>query len=313
MSSLTFAVPSKGRLKDKCIEYFGEAGFSLKSAAGARGYAGEIPEAPGIDLQFRSSSEIANLIIAGSVHLGVTGLDLLYEATADVERSAFLFMPLGFGHADLVVAAPGAWLDVETMADLDDVAAIMEARTGRRLRVATKYGRQTRAYFDQCGVGHYRTIESAGATEGLPAAGGAEVVVDITTTGATLEGNGLRILSDGLIRRSQAYLCASLRADWSAEALAELASLVRSLEAREVGRSRTILEFDPGFDPSGLDGAEFQVLEAGSLVCDSGDATRLAGRLTEMGAGPVRLAPRDFIYGFDSGQTEKFTAAIKGQ
>lgn len=214
MSGLSLAVPSKGRLKEQCESVFSKAGLAIEMTSGPRGYTGAIPAEPDVDLQFRSASEIASAIVSGDVHVGVTGADLLREIASDIDERAMMLAPLGFGRADIVVAVPDAWLDVETMSDLDDVAALHEARTGRRLRVATKYLRQTREYFDACGVGHYRIVESGGATEGLPAAGGAEVIVDITTTGATLAGNGLRILSDGIILRSEAWLTASLTADW---------------------------------------------------------------------------------------------------
>lgn len=231
MSDLMFAVPSKGRLKEQCEEYFSQAGLTISTVGGARGYAGEMPAMPDVDLQFRSASEIAMLLMSGGVHLGVTGADLVHEAASDIEQRVSMLVPLGFGRADIVVAVPNAWVDVDTMMDLDDVAAIHEARTGSRLRVATKYLRQTRSYFDSCGVGHYRIVQSTGATEGLPAAGDAEVVVDITTTGATLAGNGLKILSDGVILRSEAWLAASLTADWSEKGLAVLEAILRKLEA----------------------------------------------------------------------------------
>lgn len=117
------------------------------------------------------------------------------------------------------------------MADVDDVAARMEASTGRKIRVATKYVRSTRRFFTEEGVGHYRIVESAGATEGAPAAGVAELVVDITTTGATLESNGLKILQDGVILRSQAQLASSLDAEWSPAAVAALTRMVQGMEA----------------------------------------------------------------------------------
>ena len=129
-----------------------------------------------------------------------------------------LLRPLGFGRADLVVAAPKSWIDVDTMADVEEVAHDFLARTGRRLRVATKYLVQTRAFFARHGVVDYRIVEFGGATEGAPAAGAAELIVDITTTGATLAANGLKILSDGLILKSQAQLAASLKASWTARA-----------------------------------------------------------------------------------------------
>jgi ATP phosphoribosyltransferase len=231
MTTLKLAVPSKGRLKEQAEDFFAAAGFRIEALGGARGYFARIAGLPDVEVRLLSAGEIASGVIAGDVHVGVSGEDLLREQAGDLDRVAHLLAPLGFGRADLVVAAPKSWLDVETMADVDDVAARMETSTGRKLRVATKYVRSTRRFFTEEGVGHYRIVESAGATEGAPAAGVAELVVDITTTGATLESNGLKILRDGVILRSQAQLVASLDAEWSATTLGALAKLVGGIEA----------------------------------------------------------------------------------
>ena len=232
MSALTLAVPSKGRLKEQTEAFFRDAGYAIEPMGGARGYLARIPALPEIEVRLLSASEIASGVIAGDIHCGISGEDLLREQAGDLERVAHLLAPLGFGRADLVVAAPASWLDVETMADVDDVAARMEASTGRKLRVATKYVRSVRRFFTEEGVGHYRIVESAGATEGAPAAGVADLVVDITTTGATLKANGLKILSDGIILRSEAQLAASLDAEWSDSGLRALGALVQAFETR---------------------------------------------------------------------------------
>jgi len=198
---------------------------------------------PEIEVRLLSASEIASGVIAGDIHCGISGEDLLREQAGDLERVAHLLAPLGFGRADLVVAAPASWLDVETMADVDDVAARMEVSTGRKLRVATKYVRSTRRFFTEEGVGHYRIVESAGATEGAPAAGVADLVVDITTTGATLKANGLKILSDGVILRSQAQLVASMDAEWTDAGLGALGSLVSAFEIRAGLRTSRFEDF----------------------------------------------------------------------
>jgi len=231
MTSLILAVPSKGRLKEQAEEFFAKAGFRIEAIGGARGYFARIAGLPDVEVRLLSASEIASGVIAGDLHVGISGEDLLREQAGDLDRVVHLLVPLGFGRADLVVAAPKSWLDVETMADVDDVAARVEASTGRKIRVATKYVRSTRRFFTEEGVGHYRIVESAGATEGAPAAGVAELVVDITTTGATLESNGLKILQDGVILRSQAQLAASLDAEWSHEAIAALTTMVQGIAA----------------------------------------------------------------------------------
>ena len=243
MSALTLAVPSKGRLKEQTEEFFRDAGYAIAPLGGARGYLARIPALPEIEVRLLSASEIASGVIAGDIHCGISGEDLLREQAGDLERVAHLLAPLGFGRADLVVAAPASWLDVETMADVDDVAARMEVSTGRKLRVATKYVRSTRRFFTEEGVGHYRIVESAGATEGAPAAGVADLVVDITTTGATLKANGLKSLSDGVILRSQAQLVASMDAEWTDAGLGALGSLVSAFEIRAGLRTSRFEDF----------------------------------------------------------------------
>ncbi|WP_245487214.1 ATP phosphoribosyltransferase, partial [Mesorhizobium sp. M7A.F.Ca.US.006.04.2.1] len=163
-----------------------------------------------VEVVFLSASEISGEIGQGAVDLGITGEDLVRENLADWESRAEIVARLGFGHADVVVAVPDIWLDVDTMADLDDVAADFRQRHGRRLRIATKYWRLTQQFFSQKhGIQVYRIVESLGATEGAPAAGLADVIVDITTTGSTLRANHLKVLGDGLVLRSQACLVAS--------------------------------------------------------------------------------------------------------
>jgi ATP phosphoribosyltransferase len=179
---LILAVPSKGRLQEQAAEYFADAGLAMRKAAGARGYRATLDGMPEIDVMMLSASEIAAALQAGDVHLGVTGEDLVREEAPGQDSKIALMKPLGFGHADVVVAVPQAWIDVSTMADLDDVCAAFYQRHRRRLRVATKYVSLTRGYFSRAGIWDYRIVESAGATEGAPAAGAAEAIVDITTT-----------------------------------------------------------------------------------------------------------------------------------
>lgn len=224
--TLTLALPSKGRLREQALDLFARAGLSVEMPADERKYRARLSGPAGIELAFLSASEIATELGRGSIDLGVTGEDLLRETLADWERRAEIVVRLGFGRADVVVAVPDAWLDVDGMADLDDVAAEFRQRHGRRLAIATKYWRLTRQFFSQKhGIQLYRLVESLGATEGAPAAGLADVIVDITTTGSTLRANHLKVLSDGVILRSEACLVATRkqRAAADAEAIAALA------------------------------------------------------------------------------------------
>ncbi|RWD66892.1 MAG: ATP phosphoribosyltransferase [Mesorhizobium sp.] len=207
---ITLAIPSKGRLKEQSLEVLARAGLAVNLPEDDRKYRARIDGLDNVEVAFLSASEIAGEIGQGAVDLGITGEDLLRENLADWEASAEIVARLGFGHADVVVAVPDIWLDVDTMTDLDDVAADFRQRHGRRLRIATKYWRLTQQFFSlKHGIQVYRIVESLGATEGAPAAGLADVIVDITTTGSTLRANHLKVLGDGVILKSQACLVAS--------------------------------------------------------------------------------------------------------
>jgi ATP phosphoribosyltransferase len=229
--TITLAIPSKGRLKDQSLEILARAGLAVSLPGDIRKYRARIEGRTDIEIAFLSASEIAGEIGQGSVDLGITGEDLLRENVADWEQKAAIEARLGFGPADVVVAVPESWLDVETMADLDDVAAEFRQRHGRRLRIATKYWRLTQQFFSgKHGIQVYRIVESLGATEGAPAAGSADVIVDITTTGSTLRANHLKVLTDGVILRSQACLVRSLKQRSAADAAlaAEISSAISS-------------------------------------------------------------------------------------
>src|SRR5438132_3788949 len=210
------AVPAKGRLQANAEAFFARAGLELVKPRGARDYRGTIAELPGIEVAYLSADEIVDLLAPGAVHLGITGEDVVREKIPDAERRVVLVDGLGFGHANLAVAVPQAWIDVHSMADLDDVATAFRIKHERKMRVATKYINLTRNFFAVHGIADYRIVESAGATEAAPAAGTAELIVDITTTGATLAANGLKVIEDGVILRSQANLVAARAASWGA-------------------------------------------------------------------------------------------------
>jgi ATP phosphoribosyltransferase len=211
---LIFAVPSKGRLMDDTVAVLARAGLTLHKSGHPRGYRGVVDEMPGVVIAYISASEIAGHLKAGTVHYGVTGEDLVHEEIPDANTRIEVLAKLGFGHADVVVAVPDFWIDVRTMGDLDRVALPFRRAHGRSLRVATKYKYLTRQSFAAHGLSDYRIVESLGATEGTPAARTADLIVDITSTGETLRANGLRILEDGVILKSQANLFSSNVAPW---------------------------------------------------------------------------------------------------
>jgi ATP phosphoribosyltransferase len=228
-TKLAIAVPSKGRLKDQAADLFAHSGLALRTKGHERGYRGTLQGLDGVEVLYTSAAEIVHELKSGRVQLGVTGEDLIRETLADVDGTVEFLAPLGFGRADVVVAVPDCWIDVSRMADLEDVAAQFAAEHGRRLRVATKYMNLTRRFFAAQGVAGYRIVESVGATEATPAAGTAELIVDITTTGTTLRANHLKVLEDGLILKSQAHLFASRAAKRDAGAAKLRATIVERL------------------------------------------------------------------------------------
>ncbi len=218
--TITIGLPSKGRMKDDASAIFERAGMKIVAVGNDRSYRGRVEGWDDVEIAFLSASEISREIGNGSVDFGVTGEDLIREGLADADSRMEIAARLGFGKADVVVAVPDIWLDVETMADLGDVAAEFRARHGRRLAIATKYWRLTQQHFSsQHGIQLYRIVESLGATEGAPAAGQADIIVDITSTGSTLKANHLKVLSDGVILRSEACLVRARKAEHAANPL----------------------------------------------------------------------------------------------
>lgn len=310
---LIFAIPSKGRLKEQVESWLQDCGLGLDMSGGERGYRARLRGVDGVQVRLLSASDIASALVAGEAHLGITGEDLLREQGAGAAASALLLRALGFGRADLVVAAPRSWLDVSTLADLEEVAHERLVRTGRRLRVATKYLVQTREFFARHGVTDYRIVESGGATEGAPAAGVADVVVDITTTGATLRANDLKILRDGVILRSQAQLTAALRARWTPEGLAAAESLVRIVEARAAAHASATLIWPGGDADPILPDLEAlgAVRRPNGLLAPVDLVARVAARLTAAGRGPVTASRPDFVFETACPPIERLRSALE--
>ena len=302
------AVPSKGRLQENAEAFFARAGLKLAKPRGAREYRGAIVGLPGVEVAYLSASDITTQLGLGAVHFGVTGEDQIRETIADVDARVVLIDRLGFGEANVVVAVPQAWIDVRTMADLDDVATAFRVTHDRKMRVATKYVNLTRNYFSANGIIDYRIVESLGATEGAPAAGTAEMIVDITTTGATLAANGLKVLDDGVMLRSEANLIAARGADWGAEQreiarliLDRIAAQSRARQFREV-RTRA-----PGINDKVLAEAKKQFGVAApfggptssgmiTLHCPPANVHALAGFLRDKGAESVTVADIDYVF-----------------
>ena len=204
--TLKLGVPSKGRLMEKTFEWFGARGIVLQRSGSDREYAGAVSGIENVSLILLSAGEIPRELAAGRIHLGVTGTDLVQEKLALWDQLVEPVEELEFGHADLIIAVPLAWRDVDTLDDLDAAAAAFRSTHGFRMRIATKYHRLVRDFLRFGGVADYALIDSQGATEGTVKNETAEAIADITSSGETLRANHLKILSDGLILQSQATL-----------------------------------------------------------------------------------------------------------
>ena len=319
---LIVAVPSKGRLQQNAEAFFARAGLELVKPRGARDYRGTVAGLGGIEIAYLSAAEITAQLGQGAVHLGVTGEDLVREMIPQSEERVVLITGLGFGFATVVVAVPQAWIDVRNMADLDDVATAFRLRNERKMRLATKYANLTRGFFAEHGVVDYRIVESSGATEGAPAAGTAEMIVDITTTGATLAANGLKVIEDGIILRSQANLVAARAATWDdaqretarllldriaaqkrAEAFREVRTRFAGLDAKLLGAAREKFGVASPFGGPTSSGML-------TLHCPPEYVHDLASFLRQHGAEAVSVAAIDYVYTSDNPLYAKLAAEL---
>lgn len=226
--TIRLGLPSKGRLMEKTFDWFGARGLSLARTGAEREYAAT-SEAKDVDVILISAADVPAELASGRIHLGVTGTDLIREDLVDWPKQVVELAPMGFGQADLVIAVPKAWIDVDTLDDLDAAAAAFRQMHGFRLRIATKYHRLTREFLREAGVADYQLVDSQGATEGAVKNRAAEAIADITSSGETLRANHLKVLSDGLIHQSQATLFLSRKAVWENAERSALEKLIGDL------------------------------------------------------------------------------------
>ena len=227
--TIKLGVPSKGRLMEKTFDWFGARGVTLSRTGSDREYAGAVAGVEGVELVLLSAGEIPRELAAGRIHLGVTGTELVREKLGQWEQQVQEKAELGFGHADVIIAVPGCWVDVDSLEDLDAAAAAFRRTHGFRLRIATKYHRLVREFLQDNGVADYQLVDSQGATEGTIKNLTAEGVADITSTGDTLRANHLKILSDALVLKSQATLFKSRKADMDDDERVVMGTLLAQL------------------------------------------------------------------------------------
>ena len=206
---ITIGLPSKGRLKDKSVVFFNDRDLRILQNYKERNYFANIENKPNIKVIYLHAKEIIQRLGDGTLDVGISGLDLLNESEKSLQDKIGIKQKLNFGSADLVVAVPNDWIDVQTIADLEEVAFDIRSKRNTRLRVATKYPNLTNNFLISKGVTQYKLIASLGATETYPFIGSSEIITDITSTGKTLQDNNLRVLKDGLILKSAAFLLVS--------------------------------------------------------------------------------------------------------
>lgn len=212
MSRLKLGLPSKGRLKDESIKFFSSKNLNIKNL-NSRNYFFSFEDNHNFNGIFLHAREIIERLNDGTLDLGISGLDLLMELPDEYQNNIKIHKKLSFGDADLVVAVPNDWLDVQNMADLEEVSFEFKDKYSRRMRVATKYPKLTEDFFLSKGVTEFKIVGSLGATETYPFTGSSELITDITSTGATLKENNLRIILDGEILKSSACLMVSKKCE----------------------------------------------------------------------------------------------------
>ena len=203
---ITIGLPSKGRLKESSIRFLDKNNLKIITNGGERNYFAEVENFPNIKIIYLHAKEIIQRIGDDTLDIGISGLDLLNESAANLRQKIEIKKKLNFGLANVVIAVPNDWIDVQTLADLEEVSFDFRDKKNTRLRVATKYPNLTNAFLVSKGITQYKIVPSLGATETYPFIGSSEIITDITSTGKTLKDNNLRILKDGLILKSQACI-----------------------------------------------------------------------------------------------------------
>jgi ATP phosphoribosyltransferase len=223
--NINIGIPSKGRLRKDVLNIFKKNKLKLISERGERDLFGSIKNKKNIKVVYLHAREIIQRLGDGSLDLGFSGFDLLKESEINIQNKISVTKKYNFGKATLVVAIPDEWIDVQTIADLEEIAFEFKDKKKKRLRVGTKYPNLTREFLFSKGVTQFKLVDSLGATETYPFTGSAEIITDITSTGETLRANNLRILKDGEILKSEACMIVS-KSSFKNEALKRLVKLL---------------------------------------------------------------------------------------
>ncbi len=329
---LRLAVPSKGRIKEMTFDFFESCGLPIQAGGDGRGYTGCLKGLPEVELLFFRPDEIPGQLEIGSAHLGVTGEDLYKEHTGSNPVSHMLIRNLGYGHARVVVAVPRAWIDVDSIEDIEEISIQMRHRHGRSLRVATGFTRLARKFFADKGIADYRIVQSLGATEGAPAAGTADIIVDITSTGTTLTQNHLKMISGGTLLSSQVCLFMSLEPAWKKAQREMLREITDRIEAHQRAKDMYVLrsrakrgtiklfsDFLKEFQLEQLEDfssvANDQETVEFTIYCPNERMYRVVDKLREKGCNDIIVNKTDYIFSAPNKAYERFRhlLAYKGE
>ena len=206
---INIALPAKGRLRKNSLEIFKKKKLKIYSERGDRDLFGYVKNHPEIKIIYLHAREAIESLSQGNIDIAISGYDLFKESEANIQRNIIINKRLNFGKADLVLAISDLWIDVQTLLDLDEVAYEFKKKKGRLIRISTKYPALTQTFLYSKGISQFQILRSLGSTEAAVQAGTAEVISDITSSGATLKANNLRILKDGLILKTEACLMSS--------------------------------------------------------------------------------------------------------
>ncbi|MCL4545266.1 MAG: ATP phosphoribosyltransferase [Chloroflexi bacterium] len=235
-SPLRLALPSKGRPYEDTLTFLDDCGLHV-ARPNPRQYVASIAALPDITVVFDHSSEIPEKLRDGTVDVGITGTDSLFErGEEDDERAAVIMHDLGFLQANLVIAVPDAWIDVWTIHDLADLSVRFRDRS-RTLRIASDWPNLTRRFLHRRGIYYVEVIEQPGAVESAPTMGYADAVSTLTSTGTSLRENRLKTIEGGLVIDAVQCLVANLESlRRHPEKLESLSTLLEMIEARKAAR-----------------------------------------------------------------------------
>ncbi|MBZ0283281.1 MAG: ATP phosphoribosyltransferase [Anaerolineae bacterium] len=233
-NAITFALPSKGAIAEPTLNFLKDCGLRIDKP-NQRQYTGVVSTIPAITVLFQRATDVLYKVADGTAHIGITGLDIVYENMD--ENLVVIHDRLGYGQCSLVVAVPETWVDAEGMADLLDISLDFREQKRRNLRIATKYPVLARQFLHDCGIHHFTLVKAEGAIEAAPTLGYADIIIDLTQTGTTLRENHLKIIPDGIIVDSQACLIGNRAAlKTSPELLETVRVLIEYIDAAQQGR-----------------------------------------------------------------------------